>query len=278
MNFYKTIRREVVLSGIGLHSSEKCCIRIEPAKLGTGIVFSTKQENIKVSSETLSGSSLGTNLIGATTEVRTVEHLLSAITALGITDLIIRTTKIEVPILDGSSAVFFNELMAAGIQNLGSYSKKRLTSQCLFELDSKSVLIRPRRDDKCIVRFQIAFDNKVVSAMPQTIEYEHSKVNYLNEIAYARTFGFKRDIEFLISQMLCLGGSLENAILIDEDAVINIGGLRFDNEIISHKVLDIIGDLSPIFNNFVGFEIIANKAGHTINNLFLRHFFKSLNK
>lgn len=273
MIYSKTIQRDVTFYGIGLHTSAKCTLKVSPAESGSGFLFRVRDEVAKVDHTTLQGSNLGTNMLCGSSVVRTVEHLLSALVGLGITDAIISTNDVETPILDGSAADFFKELKSAGVRTTGEHKPKKLDKQLIVSSGGKRVAIYPREDEEVVVSFSINFDNDVVKAMPQSLIYSHSEGNYFECIAFARTFGFKKDLETLLSNNLCLGGSLENAILIDDCRVINVDGLRFDSEIVSHKILDIIGDLSPIFRDYIGFTIIAEQAGHSINNEFLKQFY-----
>ncbi|KDM91050.1 UDP-3-O-acyl-N-acetylglucosamine deacetylase [Photobacterium galatheae] len=274
MVYGKTIQREVSFYGVGLHTSAKCALKITPAQKGEGLVFNLKGESVVVNSDSLKGSCLGSNIVGGQASLRTVEHLLSALSGLGITDAYISTNDIEVPILDGSAADFFNQLKSAGICLLGDYPQRRVANPFSVSDGSKMVEIVPRDDGEQVVDFSISFNNQVVQGMPQKMSYIHNESNFYEQIAFARTFGFKRDLEALLSNNLCLGGSLENAILIDDDRVINLDGLRFKSEIISHKILDILGDLYPLFRDFTSFTIKANQAGHAINNQFLKGFYR----
>ncbi|MBU2896032.1 UDP-3-O-acyl-N-acetylglucosamine deacetylase [Vibrio hepatarius] len=268
----KTVQRAITFYGIGLHTSAKCAIKVSPANKGDGIKFIICGEEILLDSSSLNGSCLGTNIVGKTKTLRTVEHLLSSLSGLGITDAVVSTTDLEVPILDGSSAEFFNQIKSAGIHKLGMFEPKLVTKNIIVSDGEKFVEIKPSSYGERNVEFQISFDNKVVKSMPQFMVYHHSESSFYDQIAFARTFGFKRDLEALLSKNLCLGGSLDNAILIDDERVINIDGLRFQNEIISHKILDIIGDLYPLFREYTGFTIKANQAGHVINSRFLKKF------
>ncbi|MCY9860929.1 UDP-3-O-acyl-N-acetylglucosamine deacetylase [Vibrio coralliirubri] len=273
MIFSKTIQRDVIFYGIGLHTSAKCSLKVSPADAGTGYLFRVRDEEAKVDHITLEGSNLGTNMVCGSSVVRTVEHLLSALVGLGITDVIITTNDVETPILDGSAADFFKELKFAGVRTIGDHKPLRLDKQLTISMGGKMVAIYPRNDNDVVVSFRIDFDNEVVRTMPQELTYSHSEDNYFEQIAFARTFGFKKDLQALLSNNLCLGGSLENAVLIDDNRVINVDGLRFESEIVSHKVLDIIGDLSPVFRDYIGFTLVADQAGHSINNKFLKQFY-----
>lgn len=268
----KTVQREITFYGIGLHTSAKCALKISPANKGDGIKFFISGEEVSLNSSSLNGSCLGTNIVGRTKVLRTVEHLLSSLCGLGITDAIVTTSDIEVPILDGSSADYFNQIKSAGVVNIGSFDPIIVTKHLIVKDGEKFVEITPSAYGDRNVEFKISFENKVVQKMPQLMSYRHSESSYYDQIAFSRTFGFKKDLEALLSNNLCLGGSLDNAILIDEERVINVDGLRFDNEIVSHKILDIIGDLYPIFSGYTGFTIKANQAGHAINSKFLKKF------
>lgn len=274
MFFRKTIQKDISFEGIGLHTSDHSTVKLLPATEGTGVSVIIGNEKIPIDNTTLFGSSLGTDITSNGIKIRTVEHLLSAISGLGITDIQIIVNGNEIPILDGSAIDYHNGLLAVGIKTLGPYMKRKNILDFSVYHGSKYIRISPRKDKEITIEFSIKFENKIVSNMPQKLIYKHSESEYFNNIASARTFGFKRDLDSLLSENLCLGGSLENAILIDEDRIINTGGLRFSNEIVAHKVLDFVGDLSPLLKDYCGFHIEAHQGGHSINNKFLKAYFE----
>lgn len=272
MKYRKTLQRDLSFEGIGLHTSNHSVVRITPAPDGTGIVFVVRGESIQVDHNSLNGSALGTNIVNGNCQTRTVEHLLSALCACGITDAFVVTDATEIPILDGSAIDFFNGIAAVGTKKLSAFEPIAVRESITVFDGEKYIALEPIETNEIIIEFEIKFDNEAVSKMPQNLIYRHNTSNFYDHIASARTFGFKKDLEHLLSLNLCLGGSLENAILIDENRIINVNGLRFENELVAHKILDLVGDLSPILSKYTGFKIKAHQAGHSINNKFLRKF------
>ena len=272
MKYRKTLQRDLSFEGIGLHTSNHSVVKITPAPDGTGIVFVVRGESIQVDHNSLNGSSLGTNLVQGNCQIRTVEHLLSALCACGITDAFVVTDATEIPILDGSAIDFFNGISTVGAKKLSIFEPEIVRESISVIDGEKYISLEPIEEEEIVIEFEIKFDNETVSKMPQNLIYHHNTSNFYDHIASARTFGFKKDLEHLLSLNLWLGGSLENAILIDENRIINVNGLRFENELVAHKVLDLVGDLSPVLSKYTGFKIKAHQAGHSINNKFLRKF------
>ncbi|PSV01154.1 UDP-3-O-acyl-N-acetylglucosamine deacetylase [Photobacterium kishitanii] len=276
MNKNKTLKSILFIEGAGLHSGNMCQLTIEPMHI-QGIFFKNELGVEKVANETLDGSVLGTNFIFKNNgeRVLTVEHLLSTLYLKGITSAVISVYGGEVPILDGSGQCFSSEIDKVGITELHGFCDKKLVRCGLdLEVDDKFIKMQPRNDGLVKISLSIDFDNACVSGMPQSINFEFKK-DEVKQLITARTFGFKSDIDALLSKGLCLGGSMSNAILFDENRILNPSGLRFENEIVSHKLLDLIGDLSPMFYEYTGFNISCFKPGHKLNNAFLRSFSKT---
>jgi len=252
-----TIAKPVNGVGIGLHKGVPIKISLEPLEADSGVVFyrSDLDRYIKAEPQNVQDTRMAT-VVGNSKEdsVSTIEHLLSAIYAFGIDNILIKLDSYEVPIMDGSSASFCMMLKDAGIQRL---DKKRrviiLKEKVTVEKDGKFVSLEPALTPS--YEFSITFNHPAISK--QEYSFSFSKENYLNEIARARTFGFVKDIQMLRKMDLALGGSLENAIVLDEKRILNIEGLRYENEFVRHKILDAIGDLT-----LLGYPYIAKYSSH----------------
>jgi UDP-3-O-[3-hydroxymyristoyl] N-acetylglucosamine deacetylase len=265
MIYQCTISHPVLISGIGLHSGHRINMSLRPAEAGTGIVFHRMSEGRTVSIEALSANVVDTRLAtvlgknGVT--VSTVEHLLSALYACGIDNLHIDIDGPEVPIMDGSAAPFAELVQNAGVRSLAR-SRKYLAIRKPITLveGEKRVSLIPSRFFR--VTFDIAFDHPCISLQHRSVKCSGDL--FSKEIAPARTFGFLHEVEYLKANGLARGGSLENAIVIGEDKILNPEGLRFQDEFVRHKILDAIGDFSllgyPIFGHIKSF-----KGGHAIN-------------
>ena len=291
-----TIKESIKLIGDGLHTGRSCEVLIEPC-MEFGIFFKNVDTGITelVSEKTLFGSMLGSNFVfehDRSKKIMTVEHLLSTLLLTGVTNAVITVTGCEMPIMDGSGKDFSDAIIKSGTAKIGSknifvgfskpnspalekqcYKKGKITTTFEIRVGDKFIRISPRDDNRVMVNVSIAFDNKCVLAMPQTKHFDLFSDDPSLVIS-ARTFGFKSDIDELLSMGLVLGGSMSNAILISDNQILNPTGLRFDDELVTHKLLDLIGDLSPIFYNFSGFDIDCFKCGHKINNEFLVEFSK----
>ena len=267
MIYQQTINGEVKASGVGLHSGNYIDMKLMPAPPNTGICFRrvdieskpTTKANIDAVSSTLLGTTLGES--GFT--VATVEHLLASLLGMGIDNLFIELNNDEVPIFDGSAASFVFLIQEAGIQ-LQKEQRKYLKIKQKVEVmeGDKYASIIPY--DGYRIRLKLSFNHPAVDEENKDYEYEFSTDSFLSKIAYARTFGFLKDIESLREKKLTLGGSVDNAIVLDENNVINIEGLRYKDEFIRHNILDVMGDLhlvgAPILGSFYG-----KKTGHSLN-------------
>ncbi len=265
MIFQCTIAHPVLISGIGLHCGERINMALRPAESGTGIVFHRKLTDRTVSIEAHSSRVVDTRLAtvlgksGVT--VSTVEHLLAALCALGIDNLHIDIDGPEVPVLDGSAAPFVDLLQNAGVRRLKRARRFLAVRRPMSIVDGdKRVSIIPSRFFR--ISFEIAFNHPCISHQERTIKL--SPETFSKEIAPARTFGFLKEVEFLKANGLARGGSLENAIVIGEDSILNPEGLRFHDEFVRHKILDSIGDFSLLGYPILG-HIKASRAGHDLN-------------
>lgn len=267
-----TLRDSVTTTGIGLHSGKKVHIKIRPAAVNTGIVFRRMDQagvgDIPASAELVTDTMLGTNLEAGGTRVATVEHLLSAMAGLGIDNAIIEMNAMEVPIMDGSAGPFVFLLQSVGLveQNAEKTFIRILKSVEVKEGD-KWARFDPYEGYR--LNFEIEFDHPVFRRHSQKASMEFSASEYVKQVSRARTFGFMRDLEMMRSRQLALGGTLDNAIVLDDFKMLNEDGLRFEDEFVKHKMLDAIGDLAllrhPLVGKFSGF-----KSGHGLNNRLAR--------
>ncbi len=265
----KTIQNEVSCSGIGLHSGEKIHLRLIPAAEGSGILFCRTDLGgvlIPANASHVVSTHLSTTIGMEGATVQTIEHLLAAISAFGVDNLIIELDGPEVPILDGSAAPFAELLSAAGVVHQKKAKRiVQVIEPVTVSEKGKHVTISPASTFE--ISYQIQFDHPLISS--QTYRYQHSPETFMTEIAPARTFGFLKDVQMLQSMGLARGGSLENAIVIGEEQVLNEGGLRFPDEFVRHKILDLIGDLSLLGMPIIG-KIEAVCSGHLLHSRLIK--------
>ncbi len=266
----KTLGGTIEFSGIALHSGQESSVRILPGDPDSGYRFRVSdmpgspevEASVHNIRDTLLATSLGFN--GAS--IKTVEHLLSALAGSGVDNALIEVSGGEVPILDGSAAPFVRGVEMVGLVGQGVPKKMlRILGRIEAHENGSSAVLEPA--DNFRVSFTIDFDHPLVGR--QELEFKYSPEGFGEEIAYARTFGFLKDVQMMVDQGLALGGSLENAVVIGDDRVLNPGGLRSPDEYVRHKILDSIGDLSllgiPIIGAYKG-----HKAGHRINRLLMQ--------
>ncbi len=270
MYLQRTIKSEVRCHSVGLHSGRKVNMALKPASVDEGIVFVRKdlsgENRIKAELRNVFDTTLATTLGVNGTRVSTVEHLLSAFRGMGVDNAVVEIDSFEVPIMDGSALPFVNIMKLCGtkVQNRGRR----------FIVIKKEVSVSDREGEAKLlpssefqITYRIGYDHPLIG--DQTYHMVFSNDAYEQNICAARTFGFLRDVEYLQAKGLALGGSLNNAIVLDDEKIINKEGLRCPDELIKHKVLDAIGDLfllgMPIIGHFIG-----NKSGHRLNNLLLR--------
>ena len=270
-----TLAKPVLFSGIGLHSGLRITTMLRPAESGNGIVFHQKINDrtvsIRASAENVVDTRLATVLGKGEARISTVEHLLATLYAFGIDNLHIDIDGPEVPIMDGSASPFAEILRKTGIKRLNSSRKYLAIRKPLTLIEGeKRLTIIPSRFFR--VTSDIAFDHPCIS-----LQHHATKVtpeSFSKEIAPARTFGFLKEYEYLKANNLAKGGSLENAIVIGEDRILNPGGLRFAEEFVRHKTLDAIGDFSLLGYPVMG-HVKAYKAGHQINHQMVTHILNS---
>jgi UDP-3-O-[3-hydroxymyristoyl] N-acetylglucosamine deacetylase len=268
----RTLKTSIRATGIGLHSGVKVYMTLRPAPANTGIVFRRLDlpEPVDIPAEALrvTETNLGTTLEAGTGRVATVEHLMSALAGLGIDNLFIDLTAAEVPIMDGSAAPFVFLLQSAGIEELAA-QKRFIQILKTVEVTEGDKWARFTPYNGFRVNFEIDFDHPVLQRQRQKASLDFSTAAFLKEISRARTFGFLKDVENLRANDLALGGSLDNAIVMDEYRVLNEDGLRFQDEFVRHKVLDAVGDLYLLGRCLIG-EFTGYKSGHRLNNQLLR--------
>lgn len=273
----KTIKQSVIVKGIGLHSGEIVTLTMRPAPSNTGIIYYRKDVNVDFfpSPETVKGTQLCTQIYNPTKKVylNTVEHINAALSSLGIDNIIIEVDNMEIPILDGSSSPFIYLILEAGIEELNA-PKEFLAVKKSFEVkkDDKFIKINPYVG--LFIDFTIDFNHPMIKQTKNNWKGEITPQVFFKELSRARTFGFMKDIEFLQSQNLCLGGSLDNAIVLDEFKMLNDVELRYPDEFVRHKVLDAVGDLFVVGKNVLT-SFTAFKSGHELNNLALQEIVKN---
>ena len=259
-------------SGVGLHTGEKIHLTLKPGEADSGIIFARTDiehsPQIKACIENVGDTQLSTTLEKDGIRVSTVEHLLSAVAGLGIDNLFIELSGPEVPIMDGSAGPFVFLLQSAGIQEQDVAKKFIRIKESVRVVDEdRWAEFQPYNGFK--VAFTIDFDHPVFQAGPQSAEIDFSSTSFVKEVSRSRTFGFLRDFEFLRAQNLALGGSLDNAIAVDDQKILNEDGLRYEDEFVKHKILDAIGDLYLLGHSLIG-SFKGYKSGHELNNTLLR--------
>ncbi len=272
MTNQRTLKKSIQATGVALHSGEKVLITLNPAPVNTGIVFIRTDCNppIKIPAhfENVCDTMLCTSLQHNGVKVATVEHLLSALAGLGIDNAFIDINAAEIPIMDGSAAPFVFLIQSAGICEQSAPKRYiRILKPIRVEDKDKYVQFTPHNGYK--ISFTIGFDHPVFNEKPQSAVLDFSVTSYVKEVCRARTFGFLSDYEKLREADLAKGGSLDNAVVVDNYRVLNDDGLRFDDEFVKHKMLDAIGDLYLLGSSLIGaFE--GYKSGHELNNRLLR--------
>ena len=269
----KTLTKAV---GVGLHSGQRVELTLRPAQPDTGIVFRRTDLPlpvlIPVSAQAVTDTRMASTISNGGAKVHTVEHLMSACAGLGVDNLYVDITAEEVPILDGSSASFVFLLQSAGIEQQNA-PRRFIRVLRPVEVregegeDLKWARLDPYHGFK--LGFEIDFDHRVVNSTGQRVEFDLGTDSYSRDIARARTFGFTKEVEYMRSKGLALGGGLDNAIVMDDTKVLNAGGLRYDDEFVKHKILDAMGDLYIIGKPLLA-AYTAFRSGHALNNKLLR--------
>jgi UDP-3-O-[3-hydroxymyristoyl] N-acetylglucosamine deacetylase len=269
----RTLKKVISATGVGLHNGEKVEMTLRPAAPDTGIVFRRVDlpgsPEIKVEPHMVCDTRLCSALEHNGARVATVEHLMSALAGLGIDNIVIDLTASEVPIMDGSAGPFVFLLQQAGIVEQ-PVAKKFIRIKKTIEVQDGDKWVRFDPYFGFKIDFTIAFNHPVFEHSGQRVLIDFADNSYIKEISRARTFGFMHEVEYLRSNGLARGGSLDNAIVLDEYRVLNNDGLRYDDEFAKHKVLDAIGDLYVLGHPLIG-AFTAYKSGHAMNNQLLRN-------
>jgi UDP-3-O-[3-hydroxymyristoyl] N-acetylglucosamine deacetylase len=268
----RTLKKQIQATGVGLHTGEKVYLTLRPAPVNCGIVFRrvdmTPAVEMRAEAYAVHDTRLSTCLEAQGVKVATIEHLMSAFAGLGIDNAYVDLTSAEVPIMDGSAGTFIFLLQSAGIEDQAAAKKFiRIKKSVEVKDGDKWVRFEPYNGYKLV--FTINFTHPVFANSPQNVTIDLGEHSYIREISRARTFGFMQDVEYMRSQGLALGGSLDNAIVMDEYRVINPDGLRFEDEFVRHKVLDAVGDLYLLGHSVIG-AFHGYKSGHALNNALLR--------
>ncbi len=268
----RTLRNAIRATGAGLHTGQKVYLTLEPAAVDTGIVFRRSDLDpvveIPARAENVGDTTLSTTLVKGDVRVSTVEHLLSAMAGLGIDNAYVELSAAEVPIMDGSAGPFVFLIQSAGILEQNAAKQFiRIKRPVTVEEGDKVASFLPFDGFK--VSFTIDFDHPVFRDRTGQACLDFSSTSFVKEVSRARTFGFMHEIEYLRSKGLAQGGSVDNAIVVDEYRILNEDGLRYEDEFVKHKVLDAIGDLYLLGNSLIG-EFRAYKSGHGLNNALLR--------
>jgi UDP-3-O-[3-hydroxymyristoyl] N-acetylglucosamine deacetylase len=268
----RTLKTAIRATGVGLHTGKKVLMTLKPAAANSGIVFRRTDlpEPVEVAAraENVGETRLGTTLIQGEAKVSTVEHLMSAFAGLGIDNAIVEVSAPEIPIMDGSAAPFVFLLQSAGIAEQPVAKRfVRIKKQLRVAEGDKWAQFEPFEGFK--VNFEIEFDHPIFKRRDQRASMNFSSTVFLKEVSRARTFGFMSDLEKMRAHNLALGGTLENAIVLDDTGILNEDGLRYQDEFVKHKILDAIGDLYLLGRSIIG-EFSGYKSGHALNNRLLR--------
>ena len=268
----RTLKNTIRATGVGLHSGDKVYMTLRPAPVNHGIVFRRVDLDpvveVPAKAELVTEVTLCTGLTCNDAKIQTVEHLMSALAGLGVDNIIVELSSAELPIMDGSAGPFVFLLQSAGIVEQPAPKRFiRILRPVEVREGDKVARFEPWQGYK--LDFTIQFDHPMIPAKQSHASLEFSTEAYIREISRARTFGFMRDLEYMRERNLGLGGSMDNAIVLDEYRVLNEDGLRYVDEFVRHKILDAVGDLylagGPILGAYTGF-----KSGHALNNKLVR--------
>jgi UDP-3-O-[3-hydroxymyristoyl] N-acetylglucosamine deacetylase len=273
----RTLKNMIRATGVGLHTGAKVYLTLRPAAVNTGIVFRrtdlAQPLEMKADPYAVGDTRLSSCLEKGGERISTIEHLMSAFAGLGIDNAYVDVTAPEVPIMDGSAGPFVFLLQSAGIEEQNAPKKFIRILQPVEEREGdKWVRFEPHNGFK--LTLSIAYDHPMFDKGRQSVCVDFSTTSYVKEVSRARTFGFMQDVETMRAQGLALGGSLDNAIVMDEYRVLNTDGLRYEDEFVKHKVLDAIGDLYLLGHPLIG-AFVGHKSGHALNNLLLRRLLET---
>ncbi len=268
----RTLKNVIRATGVGLHTGKKVLVTLRPAAADKGIIFRRVDLDpvveIPARAENVGDTSLSTSLIRDGVRISTVEHLLSAFAGLGIDNAYVDLSAAEVPIMDGSAGPFVFLLQSAGFQEQNAPKRFiRIKKAISVQDGDKWARFEPFSGFK--VSFAIEFDHPFFQQSSKHAEIDFSTTSFVKEVSRARTFGFMREVEWLRGRNLALGGSLDNAVVVDDYRVLNEDGLRYEDEFVKHKILDAIGDLYLLGHSLIG-AFHGHKSGHELNNQLLR--------
>ena len=268
----RTLKNVIRATGVGLHTGKKVLLTLRPASANTGIIFRRVDLDpaveIPAKPKYVGDTSLSTTLVKDNIRISTVEHLLSALAGFGIDNVFVDLTADEVPIMDGSAGPFVFLIQSAGIVEQNAAKEfLRIRKKVRVDKDEKWAMFEPFDGFK--VGFSIEFDHPVFNQNNCHAEIDFSTTSFVKEVSRARTFGFMRDVELLRQRNLVLGGSLDNAVVVDDYRVLNEDGLRYADECVKHKILDAIGDLYLLGHSLIG-AFKGHKSGHALNNTLIR--------
>jgi UDP-3-O-[3-hydroxymyristoyl] N-acetylglucosamine deacetylase len=266
----RTIKKIVKARGVGIHSGKLVNLTLIPAEVDHGVVFKRLDaggRQVHAHSAFVNEVVLSTGLESQGVKVSTIEHLMSALSALGVDNLLVELDSFEVPIMDGSSAPFVFLVQSAGIKDQEAYKRFIVIKDTIRVENGQSwAQVSPYFGFK--VSLEIDFEHKKIKESGQKLTIDFAEQSYLKEISRARTFGYERDVEMLQKQNLALGASIDNAIALSDNDILNEDGMRYHNEFVKHKILDIVGDLFLLGGNVIG-HYEGYKTGHMLNDQLL---------
>ena len=266
----RTIKKMVKARGVGIHSGKLVNLTLIPAEADHGVVFKRLDaggRQVHAHSAFVNEVVLSTGLESQGVKISTIEHLMSALSALGVDNLLVELDSFEVPIMDGSSAPFIFLVQSAGIQEQDT-PKRFIVINDTVRVENGASWAQVSPHNGFMVTLEIDFEHKKIKESGQKLTIDFAEQSYLKEISRARTFGFERDVEMLQKQNLALGASTVNAIALSDDDILNEDGMRFHNEFVKHKILDIVGDLYLLGGNLIG-HYEGYKTGHMLNDQLL---------
>jgi len=268
----RTLKNVIRATGVGLHTGKKIFLTLRPAPANAGIIFRRVDLDdpveIEAKPDNVGDTMLSTSLMKGDVKISTVEHLLSALAGFGIDNAYIDLSSDEVPIMDGSAGPFVFLIQSAGVEEQNAAKRfMRIKEKVRVEDEDKWAMFEPFEGFK--VGFTIEFDHPMFHEDNCKAEIDFSTTSYVKEVSRARTFGFMREVELLRENNLALGGSLDNAVVVDDYRILNEDGLRYEDECVKHKILDAIGDLYLLGHSLIG-SFTGFKSGHALNNRLLR--------
>jgi len=268
----RTLKNVIRATGVGLHTGEKVYLTLKPAPIDTGIVFNRVDLDpvveIPALAENVGDTTLSSTLIKGDVRISTVEHLMSAMSGLGIDNAYVDLSAPEVPIMDGSAGPFVFLIQSAGVEEQDAPKKYiRIIKELSLTQDDKKVSLKPFNGFK--VGYTLLYDHPVHKKHTKEAFIDFSSTSFVKEVSRARTFGFMHEFEALRSRNLALGASMDNAVAVGDYKVLNEDGLRYEDEFVKHKILDSIGDLYLLGKSLIG-EFSGYKSGHALNNSLLR--------